>query len=79
MTTDTTYKRHDTLAEVLTIQEMSTIVDALTRLLIADRHAPVHERELTWETRHLIDAARERAMTNEYAGDYDYPEQEGEA
>ena len=79
MTTDQTYKRHDTLAEVLTIQEMSTIVDALTRALINDRHAPVQQREIIWETRHLIDAARERAMTNEYAGDYDYPEQEGEA
>jgi hypothetical protein len=65
---------------VLTIQEMTTTIAALTLLLASRKDSPASERELIWETRHMIDAARERAMTNEYAGDYDYPEsEEGEA
>jgi len=78
MTTDKTYKRHDTLAEVLTIQEMATIVDALTMLSISRHDWAPSERDLIWDTRTMIDAAHTRAMTNEYAGDYDYPEQEGD-
>ena len=81
MTTDTTYKRHDTLAEVLTIREMAAILDGLTLLSTfpPTKGRPESEQHLIWETRRMIDAALSQAMTNEYAGDYDYPEQEGEA
>ena len=79
MNTDKTYKRHDTLAEVLTIQEMATIVDALTMLSISRHDWAPSERDLIWETRRMMDAAHTQAMTNEYAGDYDYPDQEGDA
>lgn len=79
MTTDKTYKRHDTLAEVLTIQEMTTTVAALTLLLNQRHDWAGAEWDLIWDTRTMIDAALSQAMTNEYAGDYDYPEQEGEA
>ena len=74
------YKVSDTveiLVELLTIRELGTIVDALT-LLSNHRHDwSASERELIWETRRMMDAAHTQAVTNEYAGDYDYPEQEG--
>lgn len=80
MATEKKYRVNDTveiLVELLTIRELGTIVDALT-ILSNHRHDwSASERNLIWDTRRMIDAAHTQATINEYAGDYDYPEQEG--
>ena len=74
-----TEKRSDVIADTLTIREMGTIIDGLTALSVSLRNTdPMGktspEREAIWELRRLIEEAHSTAQRNEYAGDYDYPE-----
>lgn len=62
--------RSDDLAELLTIGEMTLIIAAVTSALdrnLADTTGMLNLRRLMWD-------ARTQAEINEYAGDYDYPE-----
>jgi len=69
----TTEKRHDIIADTLTIREMASIIDGLT--LLTNTPASINpERTMIWELRRLISEAHTTAMRNEYAGDYDYPD-----
>lgn len=71
-----TLKRHDDLAEILKISEMDVILDGLNALANSPTYA-AHSPEMIWDVRRLIGEASATAMRNEYAGDYDYP-QEGD-
>lgn len=68
-----TEKRHDIIADTLTIREMEAIIDGLTALSTSPTYNG-HNRELVWDTRRLIGEAHTTAQRNEHAGDYDYPE-----
>lgn len=68
----TTEKRHDIIADTLTIREMDVILDGLT--LVAISKMPDETRQLARDVRRLIGEASCTAVRNEYAGDYDYPD-----
>jgi hypothetical protein len=67
-----TEKRHDIIADTLTIREMAAIIDGLTALSLSSYD--FFSREDIWFLRRLITEAHSTAMRNEYAGDYDYPD-----
>jgi len=68
-----TEKRHDIIADTLTIREMAAIIDGLT--LLSNSPAWINpERPMIWELRRLITEAHSTAQRNEHAGDYDYPD-----
>lgn len=74
-----TEKRHDIIADTLTIREMAAIIDGLTALSVklSNESLQYHrspERSFIWELRRLIEEAHSTAQRNEHAGDYDYPE-----
>ena len=68
-----TEKRSDVIADTLTIREMAAIIDGLTALSRSATYNFVSREDL-WDVRRLITEAHGTAMRNEYAGDYDYPE-----
>ena len=68
-----TEKRSDVIADTLTIREMADIIDGLTALSSSPTYNGT-SREALWDLRRIFTEAHYTAMRNEYAGDYDYPE-----
>lgn len=75
MNTNKTEKRADIIADTLTIAEIQCLAEALRIWLYLTGSEMSPYFNDMYATRRLMLDALTSAETNEYAGDYDYPEE----